>query len=59
MVTEHRHHVADADALDPSKEDTPIGDFLIEPRPIVERLLDDVVKDPVRFLERALGSSAD
>lgn len=58
-IAKYRPDVTSASALDPMVENTPIGEFTIEPRPIVEGLLDDVLKDPVSFLERALGSSAD
>jgi len=47
------------DILASSKlKDKTFEGYLVEPRPIVRRLLDTVEADPVGFLEQALGESA-
>jgi hypothetical protein len=54
-INEYRSAITTSDKLNA----VTVDDYTVEPRPIVEALVTEVAGDPVRFMERALGRSAD
>jgi hypothetical protein len=53
-IGQYKQEVLSSSKLDPMT----VEDYRVEPRPIVEGLLDDVAKNPVGFFEDAFGINA-